>query len=163
MRLFFQTVKERINRRRNIPMETIESLHERVEVLEHQIEVLIHRSHLIERRLRWWCALACGLLVLLVASLSVPWSTAQEESAEYRAARKRLAALEYKLQYVSGGPNEVVITGANLRIVNGLGRTETINGLGNLIVGYNESREGNPSYNPIIRPCIATRTGSHTT
>src|SRR5262247_1652366 len=121
-------------------METIESLHERVEVLEHQIEALINRAHVIERRLRWWCALACGLLVLLVASLSVPLSTAQEESAEYRAIRKRLAALEYKLQYISGGPNEVVITGANLRIVNGLGATETTNGLGNLIVGYNELR-----------------------
>src|SRR5215813_13555428 len=121
-------------------METMENLHERVEVLEHQMEALIHRAHLVERRLRWWCALACGLLVLLVASLPLPSSTAQEESAEYRAARKRLAALEYKLQYVSGGPNEVVITGANLRIVNGLGNTETTNGLGNLIVGYNEER-----------------------
>src|SRR5215471_10643777 len=151
MRLFFQTVKERINRRRNIPMETIESLHERVEVLEHQIEVLIHRSHLIERRLRWWCALACGLLVLLVATLPLPWSTAQEESAEYRGMRKRLAALEYKLQYVDGGPNEVVITGANLRIVNGLGSTGTMNGLGNLIVGYNE-----------LQPLLPNvRTGSH--
>src|SRR5262245_10182081 len=132
-------------------METMESLHERVEVLEHQIEVLIHRGRLIERRLRWWCALACGLLVLLVASLPLPWSTAQEESAEYRAARKRLAALEYKLQYVSGGPNEIVITGANLRIVNGLGDTETTNGLGNLIVGYNEPRGVE----------IDVRTGSH--
>src|SRR5262249_23459141 len=36
--------------------------------------------------------------------------------------------------------NEVVISGANLRIVNGLGSTETTNGLGNLIVGYNELR-----------------------
>src|SRR5262245_35473180 len=136
-------------------METMESLHERVEVLEHQIEVLIHRGRLIERRLRWWCALACGLLVLLVASLPLPWSTAQEESAEYRAARKRLAALEYKLQYVSGGPNEVVITGANLRIVNGLGDTETTNGLGNLIVGYNESRG-------VFFPDMSdNRTGSH--
>jgi hypothetical protein len=101
-------------------METIESLHERVEVLEHQIEVLINRARVIERRLRWWCALACGLLVLLVASLPLPSSTAQEESSEYRGMRKRLAALEYKLQYISGGPSEVVITGANLRIVNGM-------------------------------------------
>src|SRR5262249_16965477 len=142
-------------------MDTIESLHERVEVLEHQIEALINRSHLIERRLRWWCALACGLLVLLVASLSVPLSTAQDESSEYRAIRKRLAALEYKLQYVSGGPNEVVITGANLRIVNGLGSTETTNGLGNLIVGYNEERvpPGCTPHGPAI--CEDIRTGSH--
>jgi hypothetical protein len=134
-------------------METIESLHERVEVLENQIEALIHRAHVIERRLRWWCGLACGLLVLLAASLPLPWSTAQEESAEYRGIRKSLAALEYKLQYISGGPNEVVITGANLRIVNGLGDTETTNGLGNLIVGYNELR--NDRFSPDVR------TGSH--
>src|SRR5262245_42126747 len=121
MRCFSPKESRRNQSKKEYPMETIESLHERVEVLEHQIEALIHRAHIIERRLRWWCALACGLLVLLVASLPLPWSTAQEESAEYRAARKRLAALEYKLQYVSGGPNEVVITGANLRIVNGLG------------------------------------------
>src|SRR5262245_30624279 len=136
---FFQKGKRK-SIKEEYPMETIESLHERVEVLEHQIEALVNRARIIERRLRWWCALACGLLVLLVASLSVPWSTAQEESAEYRTARKRLAALEYKLQYVSGGPNEVVITGANLRIVNGLGATDTTNGLGNVIVGYNELR-----------------------
>jgi len=73
--------------------------------------------------------------------------TAQVGSAMAR----RLAALEYKLQYITGGPNEVVITGANLRIVNGLGRTSTTNGLGNLIVGYNESREPEPD----------VRTGSH--
>src|SRR5262249_14479311 len=151
MRRFFPKESRSNQSKEEYPMETIESLHERVEVLEHQIEALVHRSHLIERRLRWWCALACGLLVLLVASLSVPWSTAQEESAESRAARKRLAALEYKLQYVSGGPNEVVISGANLRIVNGLGSTETTNGLGNLIVGYNEPRGFEPD----------NRTGSH--
>ena len=60
------------------------------------------------------------------------------------------------------GLQEVVITGANLRIVNGLGRTDCTdndghpipdcpNGLGNLIVGYNELRE--------FRENI--RTGSH--
>ena len=85
-------------------METIESLHERVEVLEDQIEALIHRAHLMERRLRWWCALVCGLLVLLVVSLSLLSSMAQDESSEYRGIRKRLAAIEYKLQYVDGGP-----------------------------------------------------------
>jgi hypothetical protein len=134
-------------------METIESLHERVEVLEHQIDALISRAHVIERRLRWWCALACGLLVLGLFSFPLPSSTAQEESSEYRGMRKRLAALEYKLQYVSGGPNEVVIAGANLRIVNGLGSTETANGLGNVIVGYNELR--NDPNSPDVR------TGSH--
>src|SRR5262245_36617218 len=142
-------------------METIESLHERVEVLEHHIEALTNRAHVIERRLRWWCILACGLLALGLFSLPLPSITAQEESSEYRAMRKRLAALEYKLQYVSGGPNEVVITGANLRIVNGLGSTDTINGLGNLIVGYNESRQEFPGCTPMDPFCADTRTGSH--
>src|SRR4030095_1329950 len=76
-----------------------------------------------------------------------------KQSSYERALVRRLAALEYKLQYVSGGPNEVVITGANLRIVNGLGDTETTNGLGNLIVGYNEQR--NDRFAPDVR------TGSH--
>src|SRR5262245_48136418 len=133
-------------------MDTIESLHERVEVLEHQIEALVHRSHLIERRLRWWCALACGLLALGLFSLPLPSGTAQEEYSG-RGLAKRLAALEYKLKYVTGGVNEVVITGANLRIVNGLGSTETTNGLGNLIIGYNELRNDPGSAD--------VRTGSH--
>ena len=64
------------------------------------------------------------------------------------------------------GLPEVVITGANLRIVNGLGSTDCRdeasgtpipdcpNGLGNLIVGYNEMRL--PEVGPPDR-----RTGSH--
>jgi hypothetical protein len=142
-------------------METIENLHERVEVLEHQIDALISRAHVIERRLRWWCALARGLLGLGLFSLPLPSSTAQEESAEYRGMRKRLAALEYKLQHVEDGADEVVITGANLRIVNGLGDTATTNGLGNLIMGYNESRQEFPDCSPTNPFCIDTRTGSH--
>lgn len=48
------------------------------------------------------------------------------------------------------GPN-LVVTGANLHILNGTGTTgETINGLGNLIVGYNE-----------LRGSADDRTGSH--
>jgi len=43
------------------------------------------------------------------------------------------------------------ISGANLQVVNGLGMTESLNGLGNLIVGYNEL--GNPTGDD--------RTGSH--
>jgi len=43
------------------------------------------------------------------------------------------------------------ISGANLQVVNGLGLTESLNGLGNLIVGYNEL--GNPAGDD--------RTGSH--
>ena len=122
-------------------MKSIEKLGERLEAME-------HRARMMEQRLRWWRILACGLVVVGLVILPLVGGTAQEQSSYERAMARRLAALEYKLQYISGGLNEVVITGANLRIVNGLGSTFTTNGLGNLIVGYNELREqicgGNP-------------------
>jgi hypothetical protein len=62
-------------------------------------------------------------------------------------------------------------TGVNLQIVNGMNSTETVNGLGNLIVGYDESApEGSaPScetWDPNSPPheyqdCVAYKTGSH--
>jgi hypothetical protein len=131
-------------------METIESLRDRLEVLENQTQASAEQMRSAERRLRWWRILACGLLVLGLVILPFAGGTAQEQSLYERALARRLAALEYKLQYISGGANEVVITGANLRIVNGLGETETTNGLGNLIVGYNE-----------LRQISNDRTGSH--
>jgi hypothetical protein len=137
-------------------MESIEKLHERVEAME-------YRGRITERRLFWWRILTCALLVLGLVILPLAGGTAQEQSAYERAMARRLAALEYKLQYITGGINEVVITGANLRIVNGMGSTETTNGLGNLIVGYNELRmevlgcTGSPD--PFCKDDV--RTGSH--
>ena len=52
----------------------------------------------------------------------------------------QIAALTDKLMHVSRAGSNLVITGANLHIVNGRGGTSTANGLGNLIVGYNEVR-----------------------
>lgn len=52
------------------------------------------------------------------------------------------ASLEDLLIHFSRNGNDVFITGANLHIVNGQGSTETTNGVGNLIVGYNELRGG---------------------
>src|SRR5262245_61142424 len=136
-------------------METMENLRERLEALENQAQAFAKQMRAAERRLHCWRRTAYGLLIVGLLSLPVASGTAQDESAEYRGIRKRLAALEYKLQYVDGGPNEVVITGANLRIVNGLGETDTTNGLGNLIVGYNESRR-------VFFPDMSdNRTGSH--
>lgn len=57
-------------------------------------------------------------------------------------------ALQQKLQYVSVSGTEMYIDGANLNIRSGAGFTGSpVNGLGNLIVGYNEGSD--------------TRTGSH--
>ena len=134
-------------------METIESLRDRLEALENQTHALADQTRAAERRLRWWRILACSSVVLGLVILPLAGGTAQEQSWYERTVARRLAALEYKLQYITGGPNEVVITKANLRIVNGLGETGTTNGLGNLIVGYNELRSfpENPS----------VHTGSH--
>lgn len=54
----------------------------------------------------------------------------------------KLAPVADKLTHFSRSGNNVYITGANLNIRNGMGSTygSGVNGLGNLIVGYNESR-----------------------
>jgi hypothetical protein len=60
--------------------------------------------------------------------------------------------LSNRLQYVSVVGQDMFITGANLNIVSGSGSTDgTTNGLGNLIVGYNELRTD----------ALDNRTGSH--
>jgi hypothetical protein len=136
----------------------MDPLHYRVDALERQIHTLHQRSHTAERRLRWWRGLACGLLVG-----ALPSSTAQEDArGGQQGLADRVAALETLLTPFSRVNHEVVITGANLRLVNGLGRTactddegepivDCPNGLGNLIVGYNERREFGANM----------RTGSH--
>jgi hypothetical protein len=61
--------------------------------------------------------------------------------------------LQNKLQFVSISGTNMFITGANLNIRNGVGTTAgEPNGLGNLIVGYNEN-----AFPPSTQP----RTGSH--
>jgi len=71
----------------------------------------------------------------------------------------RVAVLEALLANVSRNDRDMVISGTNLRIVNGAGLTDgEPNGLGNLIIGYNEMRGGlNEDGTPIDQ-----RTGSHT-
>jgi hypothetical protein len=135
----------------------MDHLHERLERLE-------RRTHTVERQLRWWRGLAGGLLVLAVLTWALPVVIAQEEASERgrRGLAQRVAALEKLLQHFSREKNEIFITGANLHIINGLGQTDCTdeqgnpipdcpNGLGNLIVGYNELRLFEPD----------TRSGSH--
>ncbi len=125
-------------------MDSLDNLRERVEALE-------QHNRTVERRLRWWRGMAGGLLVLGLLSWALPSGKAAD--APGRGMAERMATLEKKLAAmdVDDAANEVVISGANLRIVNGLGTTNTTNGLGNLIVGYNEDRGGGTD----------TRIGSH--
>ena len=63
-------------------------------------------------------------------------------TAEYVALLEaRVAALETLLRGITRSGNDLYIDGANLHIRNGTGSTDgPVNGLGNLIVGYNELR-----------------------
>jgi hypothetical protein len=120
-----------------------------------RLEALEDEVHLVQRRLRRWRQLAGSGLVLVLVYLLQPWALAAQAPGEdpdrtlWQLVNLwgRVNVLERKLMHVTSGPGaegrpEVVITGANLRLVNGLRATATANGLGNLVVGYNESREG---------------------
>jgi hypothetical protein len=133
-------------------MASLDSIRERVEALEQQAKAMEAHTRMVERRLRWWRGIACGVVMLGLLSLALPSGKAVD--APGRGMAERMATMEKKLAAMDfdDAANEVVITGANLRIVNGLAATNTINGLGNLIVGYNELR-GDGTDKP--------RTGSH--
>jgi hypothetical protein len=135
----------------------MDHVHERLEALEQQMRT-------VNRRLRWWRGLACGLVVLVGLTSALPAVLAQEETSEQgrRRLAQRVAALEQLLKHFSREKNEIFITGANLHIINGLGSTDCFdeqnqqipdcpNGLGNLILGYNEQRPFD----------LNVRTGSH--
>jgi hypothetical protein len=152
----------------------------RVQSLEQHVQHLQQQTVSVARRLRWWRLLACSLAVLTVFAMPLSLGAGPEDrragarragSAHQQKPKHdddkisnglahRLRALEQKLEHVTseigdGGHRELVLTGANLRIVNGLGTTDTTNGLGNLIVGYNEIR------GPFVQNPENVRTGSH--
>jgi hypothetical protein len=129
----------------------MDHLHQRLEALEHEVR-------LIQGRLRLWRRLTCGVLGLGLVSLLQPWELPAQAPPGVSGWNlvERVRAVERKLTHVTsvpgeGGRPEVVITGANLRIVNGLRGTATANGVGNLLVGYNEPRHDGDN----------ERTGSH--
>src|SRR4029453_6114595 len=117
-------------------MESMDNFRERFEALEQQTEQLRQQTQTLEaqtrsvqQRLRWWRGLACGVIVLALLGFPLQSGKAQYEGKDLA---QGVAGPGYKLQHVKGGPNDVTITG-NLRIENGLGATDTTNGLGNLI------------------------------
>jgi hypothetical protein len=128
-----------------------------------RLEALEDEVRHVQRRLRRWRQLAGIVLVLALVCLLQPWGLAAQVPGEDPERTfwqlvnlwGRVRALEHTLTHVTsvtgaGGLPEVRITGANLRLVNGQRATATTNGLGNLLVGYNEPREGEN-----------VRTGSH--
>lgn len=77
--------------------------------------------------------------------------TSWPDAAEFATLQQQVADLQALLQHFSRNGDDISITGANLRITSGSGTTDgTVNGLGNLVVGYNE-----------LRVTGDDRTGSH--
>src|SRR5438876_274094 len=121
------------------------------------IEPLLGRIEALEGQNRFWRAmvglLVMGGLLLLPLREGVPQSTLEQR---VTALETKVAALENKTAHFSRSGNNVFITGANLHIRSGQGATNgypqdpvsmdpavtRTNGLGNLIVGYNELRGG---------------------
>ena len=116
----------------------MDHLHARLEALESQVHTLHQQAQTVAQQLRWWRRLAWGLGVLGVLGWTLQAVTAGD--GQTLSIPDRFAVLERKLTPLTfdAATNEVRITGANLRLVNGLGSTETTNGLGNLLVGYPE-------------------------
>jgi hypothetical protein len=125
----------------------MDNLLQRLEALEDEVRTM-------QRRLRLWRQLSGSVLGLMLVTLLQPWGLAAQAPGEdpdrtlWQLVNLwgRVGALERTLTHVTsvtgaGGLPEVRITGANLRLVNGLRATATANGLGNLLVGYNEPRQ----------------------
>ena len=92
-------------------------------------------------------SVALGALTVAAAGLIAGWSKGDPHPLNYMSV----------VQIDDGFGNmidTVRFTGCNVQIVNGLDDTETINGAGNLIVGYNEPPGGFQAPPP-------DRTGSH--
>jgi len=128
----------------------VETLQDRIAALESAMQQTQSERQTAERRANRWRGLAAVLALLVVVGLA-PQAGHAQVSVEQMTLEQRVAALEAKLKYLTTTGTSMVISGANLSIVNGLGRTDTTNGLGNLIIGYNEMRNDGSD----------NRTGSH--
>jgi len=69
------------------------------------------------------------------------WTCTANPSVQLETLEARVAALEELLVHFNRSGNVITISGANLQVVNGEGSTVTSNGLGNVIIGYNEARQ----------------------
>jgi hypothetical protein len=94
-----------------------------------------------------------GLLLATIAAAAIFSTRVPAISQTPMQLQAEITAIQNTLKYVTTTGTDMVISGANLHIVNGTADTATTNGLGNLIVGYNEKRNDTPNTD--------VRTGSH--
>jgi len=72
-----------------------------------------------------------------LAALQAQVPTLQAQVAQTQRAMGQVSALAACTQ--TSTSTDIIFNGCNVRILNGTGRTYTANGLGNLIIGYNEN------------------------
>ena len=134
-------------------------LNERLLTLEMELREARTQIEKTRRRVQTTWAVA---VIVSVGSLSLGQSApalAQGFGAALKALADRITALETKTAAIAAvtdantGKPTLRITGVNVQIVNGTGKTDGNTGTGNLIIGYNELR--NDANSPDVR------TGSH--
>ena len=96
-----------------------------------------------------------AVLLLLVVGQSLATDDKQDQTVKGRIEllEAQVEDLQELLEHFTKDGDDVYIEGANLHVVNGLDETGTKNGVGNIIIGYNEERTYTGSEN--------FRTGSH--
>ncbi len=133
----------------NYPTPTIDDLIFRIEQSEVHARTSSERLARAEQRQR-----SMGFLMLATvvagAFLVTRTPAISQTSAQLQA---EITALQSTLKYVTTAGTTMTISGANLVINNGAGTTATANGLGNVVIGYNELRNDTPNTD--------IRTGSH--
>lgn len=117
----------------------MEQLEARIEALESQVRELSAQKAAAERRVQRCRGLAAvtAVCALLLCPLVSGWA---QDGGGPRTLAARVVALEGLLQHFSRQGNDVYVTGANLHVRNGMRTTASLNGVGNLIVGYNEAQ-----------------------
>jgi hypothetical protein len=103
-------------------MDSMDNVRERFEALEQQMNVLRVQTRTAERRLRWWRGFACGMVILSLRGWGFQSSHAVLAD-HVEALQNDIAALQDMLWHMTNAANdredpEVVISGANLRIIN---------------------------------------------
>ena len=125
-----------------------------LELAQLQAEMAQQRREMarITRRRPWWLAVVAMSVMLGPSALLMPLRvvgapapaavlTNEELTIKVKRQAKRVKELETLLEHFSRVGTDVYLTGANLHILSGSGATGgAVNGLGNLIVGYNELR-----------------------
>src|SRR5207249_345749 len=124
------------------------NVQERLEALEGAVQELRRQQRGLTRQVGLWRGAV--VVLLLLGAVALTQRTGLAQAGELPIAKILDFFSHVEMQNLG---RDIVITGANLHIVNGRNDTDTVNGLGNLIVGYNELRTFTGATN--------TRTGSH--